>query len=50
MTVELSLLGKDTNYPIFCFLLHVHQRVNTMPMLKAFNKVRIGGMFLKYLG
>ncbi len=55
MSVETFSLGKDTNYPTtyqpdILFLSPVLQHVSTMRMLKVFNKVKTGGMFLKFLG
>ena len=55
MSVEQSLLGKDTNYPteyqpeILYPISRAPAREN-MLILKLFNKVRTGGIFLKYPG
>jgi 7-cyano-7-deazaguanine reductase len=55
MSVEHSLLGKDTQYPTqyqpeFYFQLLVLSLVKIMLILKALLKVKTGGMYLKFHG
>jgi NADPH-dependent 7-cyano-7-deazaguanine reductase QueF-like protein len=55
MSVEHSLLGKDTQYPTqyqpeFYFQFPVLSLVNSICMLKALHKVKTGGMYLKFHG
>ena len=50
MSVEQSLLGKETQYPTsyqpdVLFPLHVLNLVKTIHILKVLTKVKIGGMF-----
>jgi 7-cyano-7-deazaguanine reductase len=55
MSVEQSLLGKETNYPTtyqpeILFPISRAQAREQMLKLKAYIKVKIGGMFSKFLG